>query len=62
MHYQCKQCDMSVKGLQCGKCNCDLVHSSIDVDGQQIQVSKCEACGGMIKSPQCCGHDMSSEA
>lgn len=61
MKYQCKQCDMSVTGLQCGKCHCDLVHSSIDVDGHAVQVSKCEQCSGMIKSPQCCGHDMEAQ-
>jgi len=28
-------------------------------DGAQVQVSKCPECEGKIKSPMCCGDDMS---
>ena len=58
LKYQCHQCDMSVEGLNCGKCQEPLVHDHILVDGQEVAVSKCVKCDGMIKSPQCCGADM----
>jgi len=58
MQYHCEKCDMSVKGLTCGKCDCALEHGSINHEGQDIGVSKCGTCEGMIKSPQCCGQDM----
>jgi hypothetical protein len=57
--YQCEQCDMSVKGMCCGKCNEPLVHDTITTeDGTEVEVSKCPCGCGMIKSPQCCGEDM----
>ena len=58
MHYKCGGCDMSVKAPVCGKCDCELLDTTIDVDGQEIKVCQCESCEGMIKSPQCCGKDM----
>ena len=36
----------------------DLVHGTIAKDGADIHVSKCPAGCGMIKSPMCCGQDM----
>lgn len=58
MQYQCSDCEMTVKGLTCGKCDAQLVHGELDVDGQMVQVSTCPNDCGKIKSPQCCGHDM----
>ena len=60
MKYSCQssECDMQVKGLVCAKCDTQLLHDSIVVDGNNIGVSKCPTCDGMIKSPQCCGEDM----
>lgn len=50
---------MAVKA-QCAKCDTPLEHGEIQLDdGKKVQVSKCPSCEGMIKSPQCCGEDMS---
>lgn len=59
--YSCDQCDMEIKGLVCNKCECDLVHKTIDKNGKKVEVAQCPECEGMIKSPQCCGHDMKCE-
>ena len=58
-HYECCDCGMSVKGLTCGKCGAELKHTSIkDAHGKEVQVSECPKKCGKIKSPMCCGHDM----
>ena len=37
-------------------------NKTITIDnGDKIQVSYCPDCDGMIKSPMCCGNDMSCE-
>ena len=55
----CKKCGMSVNAT-CGKCGIPLKNGHITLDdGTQVQVSKCPSCGGKIKSPLCCGEDMS---
>ena len=57
--YECKQCGMAVKAT-CGNCDVPLENGMIDLpDGSQVQVSKCPECEGKIKSPICCGADMS---
>ena len=61
MSYHCNDCDMSVADLVCKNCNCKLQHDTIKKDNKTIGVSKCPQCEGMIKSPQCCGHDMKSK-
>jgi|TARA_B100001971_G_scaffold178533_1_gene173479 hypothetical protein len=48
---------MSVNAT-CGKCNEPLVDNTIDVEGSEVQVSKCPNGHGKIKSPSCCGKDM----
>ena len=55
--YECSICGMSVNAT-CGKCNESLVDDTIDVDGSEVQVSKCPNGHGKIKSPSCCGKDM----
>ena len=56
--YECSKCGMSVNA-NCGKCNEPLVNGTITLeDGTQVQVSKCPNGHGMIKSPLCCGQDM----
>ena len=55
--YECSMCGMSVNAT-CGKCNEPLVDDTIDVDGSEVQVSKCPNGHGKIKSPSCCGKDM----
>jgi len=43
----------------CAKCDQPL-HDDILIldDGAEVQISKCPECQGKIKSPQCCGEDM----
>ena len=55
--YECKKCGMSVNAT-CGKCDSPLVDDNIDVDGAQVQISKCPNDHGKIKSPSCCGQEM----
>ena len=56
--YECSICGMSVNAT-CGKCNELLVDDTIEADGSEVQVSKCPNGHGKIKSPSCCGKDMS---
>lgn len=49
---------MEINDLTCKKCNKKLMADKITKDNKSIQVAKCPDCEGMIKSPQCCGHDM----
>lgn len=57
--YVCNICGMSVNA-SCGKCDAPLVNDSIELeDGGLVQVSKCPNGHGKIKSPICCGQDMS---
>jgi len=61
-NYTCEQCNMAVKPLICAKCNAEMLDQSIDKGKKSIQVAQCPKCHGMIKSPQCCGHDMKCAA
>ena len=62
--YECNLCGMSVK-TNCGHCDAPLVNAMLDLDdGTQVQISQCRKseCSnyeGKIKSPLCCGNDMS---
>lgn len=57
--YECPTCGMSVNAT-CGACDAPLVNDSIQRDdGSSVQVSKCPNGHGKIKSPMCCGADMS---
>ena len=57
--YECSNCGMSVNAT-CGKCNEPLVDDILNNDdGSEVQVSKCPNDHGKIKSPSCCGQDMS---
>ena len=56
--YTCDKCGMSVN-MTCATCDQELVHASITTDaGAEVAVSKCPQGHGMIKSPMCCGADM----
>jgi hypothetical protein len=49
---------MSVNAT-CGKCNAPLVNGSLKLDnGNSVQISECPNKHGKIKSPLCCGQDM----
>jgi hypothetical protein len=51
---------MSVGVITCGNCGAELVHETLTKDdGSSVHVSKCPNGHGMIKSPMCCGTDMS---
>jgi hypothetical protein len=57
--YTCSKCGMSVN-ITCAKCGVELVDDSITTaDGTKVEVSKCPNGCGKIKSPLCCGQDMS---
>jgi len=57
--YKCEACGMTIGTMTCGNCDKELEHGSITADnGDEIQVSKCPDGHGMIKSPMCCGQDM----
>tara|TARA_Y100000590_G_C15358870_1_gene878106 strand:+ start:91 stop:285 length:195 start_codon:yes stop_codon:yes gene_type:complete len=57
--YQCQECGMSVNAT-CGKCNEPLIDDILKKDdGSEVQISKCPNDHGKIKSPSCCGADMS---
>ena len=50
---------MSVK-TSCAKCDEDLIDDVLKLDnGSEVQISKCPNYHGKIKSPLCCGEDMS---
>jgi hypothetical protein len=57
--YTCEKCGMSVGTMSCGKCGDQLVNDSIQkADGSRVQVSTCPQGHGKVKSPLCCGQDM----
>jgi len=57
--YKCEVCGMSIGSMTCGKCNKELVHGAITVeDGTKVLVSECPDGHGKVKSPMCCGQDM----
>ena len=57
--YECKKCGMSVDAT-CGKCGEPLQDDQLHIDdGSTVQISKCPNDHGKIKSPLCCGEDMS---
>ena len=50
---------MSVNAT-CGHCDTPLENDSLELpDGSEVQISKCPNGHGKIKSPLCCGQDMS---
>ena len=53
------KCGMSVNAT-CGKCDETLINDTLELDnGSNVQISKCPNDHGKIKSPLCCGQDMS---
>ena len=58
--YSCPKCGMSVGTMTCGTCGKELVHDTLQLDGgASVDIAKCPDGHGKIKSPQCCGEDMS---
>ncbi|MDA9036466.1 hypothetical protein N9P53_01045 [Flavobacteriaceae bacterium] len=59
--YECKSCGMAVNA-SCAKCDTPLVDGFLALeDGTKVQVSRCPDCEGKIKSPSCCGVEMSCD-
>ena len=57
--YECKKCGMSVNAT-CGHCDAPLVDAILELpDGNKVEISECPNGHGKIKSPMCCGEDMS---
>jgi len=57
--YTCEKCGMSVGSITCGHCGAELVHDNLTTDaGAQVLISRCPNGHGKIKSPMCCGQDM----
>ncbi|MEJ2450454.1 MAG: hypothetical protein P8047_07240 [Gammaproteobacteria bacterium] len=47
----------------CAKCGAELVNDNLTLDdGTAVQTSKCPNGHGKIKSPICCGEDMTCTA
>ena len=60
--YECSNCGMSVNAT-CGKFDAPLVDDILKLEnGSEVQISKCPNDHGKIKSPTCCGNDMSCSA
>ena len=56
--YSCPKCNMSVN-ITCAECNDPLVDDMLKLDdGREVEISKCPNGHGKIKSPLCCGEDM----
>lgn len=57
--YECNKCGKGVNATW-AKCNTALVNDIIiKEDKTEVQISKCPNDYGKIKSPICCGQDMS---
>ena len=56
--YTCSTCGMSVT-TACGTCGADLVDSTLATDSGSVRIAECPNGHGKIKSPLCCGSDMS---
>ena len=56
--YKCNKCGMSVNA-SCASCDVPLVNGVLTKeDGTEVQISQCPNECGKIKSPLCCGEDM----
>jgi hypothetical protein len=61
--YTCEQCGMSVGIMTCGHCGKELLNDTITTaDGRTVQVARCPEGHGKVKSPMCCGQDMTCQA
>ena len=60
--YECSECGMAVNAT-CAHCDSSLVDDILTLDdGTEVQISKCPNEHGKIKSPSCCGQEMSCTA
>jgi len=60
--YECSECGMAVNAT-CAHCDTPLVDDILALDdGTEVQISKCPNEHGKIKSPSCCGQEMTCTA
>jgi len=60
--YECSECGMAVNAT-CAHCDTPLVDDILTLDdGTKVQISKCPNEHGKIKSPSCCGQEMTCTA
>ena len=60
--YKCSECGMAVNAT-CAHCDSPLVDDILTLDdGTKVQISKCPNEHGKIKSPSCCGQEMTCTA
>ena len=56
--YECSKCGMAVNATW-AKCDTPLENDMLTIDDvTRVQISKCPNKHGKIKSPLCCGQDM----
>ena len=57
--YVCDKCGMSIGTMTCGNCGKELQYSTLTKpDGSSVHISECPDGHGKVKSPMCCGQDM----
>jgi hypothetical protein len=57
--YTCDKCGMSIGTMTCGHCGKELVSDTITTPaGGVVLVARCPDGHGKVKSPMCCGQDM----
>ncbi len=55
----CDTYGMSIGTMTCGHCGKELAHDTITrEDGSTVRVTRCPDGRGLVKSPMCCGTDM----
>ena len=60
--YKCSECGMAVNAT-CGHCDSPLVDAILTLDDDtEVQISRCPNDHGKIKSPSCCGQEMTCTA
>ena len=60
--YECSECGMAINAT-CAHCDSPLVDDILTLDdGTKVQISKCPNEHGKIKSPSCCGQEMTCTA
>lgn len=60
--YTCEKCGMSIGTMTCGNCGAELVHDTLEVGDHAVDIAKCPNGHGKVKSPMCCGEDMTCVA
>ena len=60
--YECSECGMAVNAT-CAHCDSPLADDILTLDDDtEVQISRCPNDHGKIKSPSCCGQEMTCTA